>query len=121
ARVCEFLGVNEEIDKTHITDLVVVGAGPAGLAAAVYGASEGLDVLVLESNSPGGQAGASSRDERSGERRGAQKSVIGVQPCALRIWSGGSGDCRLRRVRGSRRARARVELTRRPGGVELQD
>jgi thioredoxin reductase (NADPH) len=42
---------------------VIVGAGPAGLAAAVYGASEGLDVLVLESNEPGGQAGSSSRIE----------------------------------------------------------
>jgi thioredoxin reductase (NADPH) len=42
---------------------VIVGAGPAGLAAAVYGASEGLDVLVLESNAPGGQAGSSSRIE----------------------------------------------------------
>ncbi|MGY1780043.1 FAD-dependent oxidoreductase [Geodermatophilus sp. SYSU D01036] len=44
-------------------DLVVVGAGPAGLAAAVYGASEGLATLVLESNAPGGQAGTSSRIE----------------------------------------------------------
>jgi hypothetical protein len=43
--------------------VVVIGAGPAGLAAAVYAASEGLDVLVVESNSPGGQAGASSRIE----------------------------------------------------------
>ena len=42
---------------------MIVGAGPAGLAAAVYGASEGLDVLVLESGSPGGQAGSSSRIE----------------------------------------------------------
>src|SRR5207244_3288815 len=50
-------------DQTHVSDLVIVGAGPAGLAAAVYGASEGLDVLVLESNSPGGQAGSSSRIE----------------------------------------------------------
>jgi len=57
------LGFNEGIDQTHVRDLVVVGAGPAGLAAAVYGASEGLDVLVLESNSPGGQAGASSKIE----------------------------------------------------------
>ena len=46
-----------------MSDLVIVGAGPAGLAAAVYGASEGLDVLVLESNVPGGQAGSSSRIE----------------------------------------------------------
>ena len=47
----------------RVSDLVIVGAGPAGLAAAVYGASEGLDVLVLESNLPGGQAGSSSRIE----------------------------------------------------------
>src|SRR5205823_7735546 len=44
-------------------DIVIVGAGPAGLAAAVYGASEGLEVLVLEANVPGGQAGSSSRIE----------------------------------------------------------
>jgi thioredoxin reductase (NADPH) len=57
------LGFNDAIDQTHVRDVVIVGAGPAGLAAAVYGASEGLDVLVLESNSPGGQAGSSSRIE----------------------------------------------------------
>jgi thioredoxin reductase (NADPH) len=54
------LGFNETVDPTLIRDLVIVGAGPAGLAAAVYGASEGLDVLVLETSSPGGQAGSSS-------------------------------------------------------------
>src|SRR5262249_36928941 len=57
-QVADCLGFNEAIDQTQIRDLVIVGAGPAGLAAAVYGASEGLDVLVLESNSPGGQAGS---------------------------------------------------------------
>ena len=62
-QVAELLGFNETIDVSHVRDLVVVGAGPAGLAAAVYGASEGLDVLVLESNAPGGQAGASSKIE----------------------------------------------------------
>src|SRR4030095_13203590 len=51
------------IDRSHVRDVVVVGAGPAGLAAAVYAASEGLDVLVLEANVPGGQAGSSSRIE----------------------------------------------------------
>jgi len=61
--VADCLGFNAGIDRQHIRDLVIVGAGPAGLAAAVYGASEGLDVLVLETNSPGGQAGASSRIE----------------------------------------------------------
>ena len=57
------LGFNEGVDEEHVRDLIVVGAGPAGLAAAVYGASEGLDVLVIESNAPGGQAGASSKIE----------------------------------------------------------
>src|SRR3954447_2274606 len=63
AQVAEALGFNEAIDRTHLRDVVIVGAGPSGLAAAVYGASEGLDVLVLETASPGGQAGASSRIE----------------------------------------------------------
>ncbi len=62
-QIADCLGLNETIDQTRIRDLVIVGAGPSGLAAAVYGASEGLDVLVLESNSPGGQAGASSKIE----------------------------------------------------------
>ncbi len=57
------LGFNEGIDQAHVRDLIIVGAGPAGLAAAVYAASEGLDVLVLESSGPGGQAGASSKIE----------------------------------------------------------
>ena len=62
-QIAECLGFNETIDRTHRRDLVIVGAGPAGLAAAVYGASEGLDVLVLEAGAPGGQAGSSSRIE----------------------------------------------------------
>jgi thioredoxin reductase (NADPH) len=61
--IVDCLGFNESIDQKHVRDIVVVGAGPAGLAAAVYGASEGLDVLVIEANSPGGQAGASSKIE----------------------------------------------------------
>ena len=63
AQIADCLGFNDAIDQARLNDLVVVGAGPAGLAAAVYGASEGLDVLVLESGSPGGQAGSSSRIE----------------------------------------------------------
>ena len=63
SQIADCLGFNEEIDQTRVSDLVIVGAGPAGLAAAVYGASEGLEVLVLESNLPGGQAGSSSRIE----------------------------------------------------------
>jgi thioredoxin reductase (NADPH) len=63
AQIAEWLGFNEPVDQTRVSDLLIVGAGPAGLAAAVYGASEGLDVLVIESGSPGGQAGSSSRIE----------------------------------------------------------
>jgi thioredoxin reductase (NADPH) len=62
-QIADCLGFNEHIDQDHVRDVVIVGAGPAGLAAAVYGASEGLDVLVIESSSPGGQAGSSSRIE----------------------------------------------------------
>ena len=57
------LGLNENITAADVCDLVIVGAGPAGLAAAVYGASEGLDVLMLEAEFPGGQAGSSSKIE----------------------------------------------------------
>jgi thioredoxin reductase (NADPH) len=60
--VADCLGLNE-IDQAIVRDLVVVGAGPAGLSTAVYAASEGLDVLVIESSAPGGQAGSSSRIE----------------------------------------------------------
>jgi thioredoxin reductase (NADPH) len=62
-QIADCLGFNDAIDETQARDLVIVGAGPSGLAAAVYGASEGLDVLVLESDSPGGQAGSSSKIE----------------------------------------------------------
>ena len=62
-KIVDCLGFNESVDRRRVRDVVVVGAGPAGLAAAVYGASEGLDVLVVESNAPGGQAGASSKIE----------------------------------------------------------
>jgi len=60
--VAECLGLSE-INETVVRDLVVIGAGPAGLSTAVYAASEGLDVLMVEANAPGGQAGSSSRIE----------------------------------------------------------
>ncbi|MGZ3195785.1 MAG: FAD-dependent oxidoreductase [Croceibacterium sp.] len=61
--VAERLGFNINIDESSVRDVVVVGAGPAGLTAAVYAASEGLDVLVIEGAAPGGQAGSSSKIE----------------------------------------------------------
>jgi thioredoxin reductase (NADPH) len=63
SEVAACLGMNPQVDSERIRDVVVVGAGPSGLAAAVYAASEGLDVLVIETVAPGGQAGSSSKIE----------------------------------------------------------
>ena len=62
-QLADCLGLNVSIDPSQVRDLVIVGAGPSGLAAAVYAASEGLDALVIETESPGGQAGSSSKIE----------------------------------------------------------
>jgi thioredoxin reductase (NADPH) len=62
-QVSRALGIGRELSRREEVDLLVVGAGPAGLGAAVYGASEGLDTLVVESTGLGGQAGASRRIE----------------------------------------------------------
>jgi thioredoxin reductase (NADPH) len=61
--VAECLGFAGTVDESRIRDVAIVGAGPAGLAAAVYAASEGLDAVVIEGEFPGGQAGASSKIE----------------------------------------------------------
>lgn len=61
--LADCLGLNSSIDNAQVRDLIIVGAGPSGLAAAVYAASEGLDVLVIETAAPGGQAGSSSKIE----------------------------------------------------------
>jgi thioredoxin reductase (NADPH) len=61
--VADSPGFNASIDSVRVRDLIIVGAGPAGLAAAVYAASEGLNVLMIETQSPGGQAGSSSKIE----------------------------------------------------------
>lgn len=63
AQLADCLGLNSDIDQAQVRDLIIVGAGPAGLAAAVYAASEGLDALMIESSMPGGQAGSSSKIE----------------------------------------------------------
>ena len=61
--LADALGLTEEIDAARVYDVAIVGAGPAGLAAAVYAASEGLDTIVIEALAPGGQAGTSSKIE----------------------------------------------------------
>jgi thioredoxin reductase (NADPH) len=61
--LAQCLGLSGKVDESHILDVAIVGAGPAGLAAAVYAASEGLDTVVIEADFPGGQAGSSSKIE----------------------------------------------------------
>lgn len=63
AKIAEVLGLNEMVDSTHLRDVIIIGAGPAGLSSAVYAASEGLDTLIIETKAPGGQAGSSSKIE----------------------------------------------------------
>jgi thioredoxin reductase (NADPH) len=63
ATLADELGLTEVLDPDHVYDVAVVGAGPAGLAAAVYAASEGLATIVVEAMAPGGQAGTSSKIE----------------------------------------------------------
>ncbi len=62
-QLAECIGLNASVDSTQVRDLIIVGAGPAGLGAAVYAASEGLDALLIETEAPGGQAGSSSKIE----------------------------------------------------------
>lgn len=63
ATLASALGLDNAGQPSAVHDVAVIGAGPAGLAAAVYAASEGLDTIVIESEAPGGQAGTSSRIE----------------------------------------------------------
>jgi thioredoxin reductase (NADPH) len=96
--VAAAVGLNPNV-KNSIYDVVIIGAGPAGLAASVYGASEGLKTLLVERRSPGGQAGTSSRIENylgfpnglSGSeltrRATTQAARLGAEllvPCAVR-------------------------------------
>ena len=63
AELAEQLGLTEALDPAAVYDVAVIGAGPAGLAAAVYAASEGLNTIVIKALAPGGQAGTSSKIE----------------------------------------------------------
>src|ERR1700693_1118462 len=62
-QVADCLGFNEGIEPGHLRDVIIVGAGPAGLSSAVYAASGGLSTLIVETPAPGGQAGSSSKIE----------------------------------------------------------
>jgi thioredoxin reductase (NADPH) len=81
--IADCLGFNELVNLDQMRDVVIVGAGPSGMAAAVYAASEGLDALVVEMNAPGGQAGSSSRIENY---LGFPNGISG-QELASRAWN----------------------------------
>ena len=116
ASLADDLGLTDVIDPGHVFDVAVVGAGPAGLAAAVYAASEGLSTIVIEGTAPGGQAGTSSKIEnylgfptgisgqalagraqvqarKFGARIAVSRDVVGIacegRPFALRLDGGG--------------------------------
>ena len=102
SRVAELLGLGRQAAAAEY-DTVIVGAGPAGLAAAVYGASEGLRTIVVEREAPGGQAGASSRIE----------NYLGFP-------SGVSGDeLASRALQQARRLGAEILVTRSITGIEV--
>jgi thioredoxin reductase (NADPH) len=119
-RVAELLGLGTEADAGAY-DTVIVGAGPAGLAAAVYGASEGLRTIVVEREAPGGQAGTSSRIEnylgfpsgvsgaelasralQQGRRLGAEilvtRTVTRIDPANLQVHLDGGDVIRARTI-----------------------
>jgi thioredoxin reductase (NADPH) len=113
-QIADCLGFNDAIDETQVRDLVVVGAGPAGLAAAVYAASEGLDVLVLESNSPGGQAASSSKIENY---LGFPTGISGQELAARAYTQAQKFGAQLMIAKSG----ARLTCDRRPYTIEVDD
>jgi thioredoxin reductase (NADPH) len=113
-QIADCLGFNEAIDQTHVRDLVIVGAGPSGLAAAVYGASEGLDVLVMESNSPGGQAASSSKIENY---LGFPTGISGQELAARAYAQAQKFGAQVLIARGAKR----LSCERKPYAIETDD
>jgi thioredoxin reductase (NADPH) len=113
-RIADCLGLNVPIDPTQVRDAVIVGGGPAGLAAAVYGASEGLDVLVLESTAPGGQAGASSRIENY---LGFPMGITGQELAGAAYSQAQKFGAQMTAAKGARA----LLCKRRPYSIQLED
>ena len=113
-QIADCLGFNEGIDRSHLRDLLIVGAGPSGLAAAVYGASEGLDVLVLESSSPGGQAGSSSKIENY---LGFPMGISGQELTARAYTQAQKFGAQVMIAKGANR----LACVRRPYHIEIDD
>ncbi len=113
-QIADCLGFNAAIDQALLRDVVVIGAGPAGLAAAVYGASEGLKVLVLESEAPGGQAGSSSKIENY---LGFPTGISGQDLAARALTQAEKFGAELIIARGARR----LSCERKPFAIEIDD
>jgi thioredoxin reductase (NADPH) len=112
AQIADCLGLNDAIDQGRIRDVLIIGAGPAGLAAAVYGASEGLDVLMIESEAPGGQAGSSSRIENY---LGFPTGISGQELAARALTQAEKFGAELMIAKGARR----LSCERRPYRIEI--
>ena len=110
--IADCLGFNEAIDEARVRDVLVIGAGPAGLAAAVYGASEGLDVLVLEAEAPGGQAGSSSKIENY---LGFPTGISGQELAARALTQAEKFGADMMIAKGARR----LSCDRRPYAIEI--
>jgi thioredoxin reductase (NADPH) len=112
AEIAECLGFNDSVDPGRRRDVLIIGAGPAGLAAAVYGASEGLDVLVLESEAPGGQAGSSSKIENY---LGFPTGISGQELASRALTQAEKFGAELMIAKGARR----LSCEKRPYAVEI--
>jgi thioredoxin reductase (NADPH) len=112
--LAEFLGMNPAMDEAQVHDLVVAGAGPAGLAAAVYAASEGLDVMVVEALAYGGQAGSSSKIENYlGFPTGISGGALAGRAFVQAQKFGAAVNVAAQAVR--------LDCSRRPYAIELSD
>jgi thioredoxin reductase (NADPH) len=112
-QVADCLGFNEGIDVTQVRDVIIVGGGPAGLAAAVYAASEGLNVLVVETNAPGGQAGSSSKIENY---LGFRTGISGQELAGRAYTQAQKFGAKMMIARGA----TRLECGRKPYIVEIE-
>ena len=113
-KLADCLGFNAMIDDSLLRDVIIVGAGPSGLAAAVYAASEGLDVLVIETESPGGQAGSSSKIENY---LGFPTGVSGQELAARAITQAEKFGAKMMIARNV----VRLDCAKRPYKVVLDD
>ena len=113
-KLADGLGFNSGIDESQLRDLIIVGAGPSGLAAAVYAASEGLDTLVIEIAAPGGQAGSSSKIENY---LGFPTGVSGLELATRAITQAEKFGAKMMLAHGV----ARLDCDRRPYKVVLDN